>query len=190
MLNSEKQKLVILVGIGVVTVVHAYFTYLLSPLWAEQRTLSSKLVSSIENADSEATELRRLQSAEHADLANQQFDRLVDRMKETIPTNPIISGYDLLANAFSGKDLEKGRPLPFEQSRFRAATSSSEITIPDYMMSTWNLFLPKVKLIPLGKAIAGFETKNPLIQISEISLSPNDETSERAKLVIDMPVKP
>jgi hypothetical protein len=190
MLNSEKQKVATLIGLAVVTAVYSYFNYLLSPLWAEQKTLNSQLANSIQTTDSESSELKRLQAAERADLVNQPLDRLVERMTATIPTNPIISCYDIFTSSFSGPSLQKGKTLLFSQSRFRAPAANSEITIPDYMLYTWNIYLSKVKLIPLGKAIADFETKYPLTQIVEVSLSPGDQTSEKAKLEVDMPVKP
>ncbi|MEI6349737.1 MAG: hypothetical protein WCP06_01365 [Verrucomicrobiota bacterium] len=184
MQTKEKTQLIALAAIVVVTAIHQFFTWVLTPLSSERATLTRDLASLKDQASSEAAELRRLTSAEDAEKANEWMDYLAGRAVKEVVENPVLSCPNLIQGAFAGTGILKCPTkltyvLPFN-------------AIPSGILYGWTAMPAPVNPLRLGVAVCDLERKNRLAQIESLTIatSGTDSAIQTAELVVAIPVKP
>ncbi len=164
-MKSEKRNKLVLAALLAALAVYSYAALLLSPVQAEAARLRGDLEQSQQRLRIDSSELKRLQASERAALAEADLDARSQQLLDTMPTSFMASTPPLMLRMFQQRELTNAKAnllllLPFRGS-------------PDRLLARWEVLIPEAHALRFGEALADFENRFPLGQLTELALQAN-----------------
>lgn len=183
--RKEKLQRLLLAGLVAVAGLYVYFEYLLAPLSqreaAAQREIR-KLEPEINKALTQIKRTRQIASSDpHAETAKVVFAAL----EKNIPAEASVAWVPQRFGAFfRGHGIEK--------ATYRLTGEESDPDIRGYKQSRWEIGLPGVEFTRFATALADWENREGLLQITHLNViaTPSDVERQAVTVKLRTVVKP
>lgn len=161
MSKDQLQKL-ILSGIGLVGLVYVYFQFFLGPLDRSRTTAETTIASLQEKLAGSTNDLQSTADLERQ--ASSAMARFAAYQALSPEGAPIAWFPPRIRSFFADQQIDRAGV------KLEGTSDHKEPALASWSRQTWAIDLPQVDFATLGDAIAALENREPLLQVSKISI--------------------
>jgi hypothetical protein len=140
-----------------------YTSEMIGPLAAREAKALNDMAALEPQIKKAKTQLARTSAIESGDPHADEARRVLGVMRTKIPDAPPVAWFPTRLEAFL-KQQGVAKPV------FRPNTDRKNPGFPGFEEATWSIELPQMTFTSLGRAVAGLENQEGLLQISQLQI--------------------